>query len=522
MAANIISFVDGMKVGLGYNRLTGDVLSSPAVQGSSISAVQGAGGQQVSIDCVTIQDVESLHKSLGISVDAGGSYLGFSGSAKVEYVNTCDFSSFSTYVMVRVSVQDAFESIDSPVFSPDANDLLVKNNPDRFRQRFGDSFIAGVKKGGEYFAIYQLTGSDQQEKEALSVSVHAAFNGLIASAELNTSIQTATSSSRSHLQVQVHIFRQGTIGTADLNLEDIMRTARDFPVSVSGDKAFPYAVLLQDYQRLKSPNDQFNYYDLKNQQDVLEDLAKRRFEFLTLRDDLKYILKHSDDFQNTDGTAVNRDELSKNYDEVINAINTMETEAKACSQDASRCQFTTFEVAKIKLPMMAKGPEDDLAAKGEAIVNQDPLALAIRNGLSSAASRRGFNIGMAVAKGQTLPGPGKQRIHDSLRSDEQDGYSTAVSYTLQRNNNPDFAARGAAIVKANPDIAAARAKVPPGLYWLGFDIGTGIFGDPTQGAQGNTLMGPGSEKIRASLDPDGQQGFNDARDFNWKKRHVLA
>lgn len=31
---------------------------------------------------------------------------------------------------------------------------------------------------------------------------------------------------------------------------------------------------------------------------------------------------------------------------------------------------------------------------------------------------------------------------------------------------------------------------------------------------GHTLMGPGSEKIRASLDADGQRGFDAARDFN--------
>src|SRR5215470_1798337 len=81
----IVEFKDGMKFGIGYNRLTGDVLPSPAVVGST-SAVTGAAGQQVSSDCVTIQDVESLHKALGISVDAGGSYMGFSGSAKVDYV----------------------------------------------------------------------------------------------------------------------------------------------------------------------------------------------------------------------------------------------------------------------------------------------------------------------------------------------------------------------------------------------------------------------------------------------------
>jgi hypothetical protein len=353
VGSQIVEFTDGMKFGLGYNRLTGDVLPSPAVVGST-SAVAGAAGQQAAIDCVTVQDVESLHKSLGVSVDAGGSYMGFSGSAKVDYIHSCDFSSFSTYVIVRVSVQDAFESIDAPEFHPDAVDLLKVGNPDRFRARFGDSYIAGIRKGGEYFAIYQLTGSDQSEKEKLAVSVHAAFDDLAASAHLNSTIDSATSSSKSHLEVQIHVFRQGSISIADLSVEDIMATARQFPVAVSGGNAFPYAVQLQDYAGLKNPNDKFNYYDIKNQQDVLEDLAKKRFEFLALRDDLKYILKHSDDFANSDGSPVDRDALSKSFDDVVNQINTMQTEAAACSRDAGQCKFTTFDTSKFKLPEIAK------------------------------------------------------------------------------------------------------------------------------------------------------------------------
>lgn len=515
MATRIIPFIDGMKIGLGYNRLTGDRLPTPAIQGTSISSLQGAGGQQVTIDCTTIQDVETLHKSLGISVDAAGSYMGFSGSAKVDYANSCDFSSFSTYVVVRVSVQNAFESIDFPVFSPDANELLVNNNPDRFRQRFGDTFIAGVRKGGEYFAIYQITGSDQSEKESVAVKVHAAFNGGLTSAELNTSVNTASSQSSSHLEIHVHVFRQGTIATADLNLEDIMKTAKEFPIGVSGDKAFPYAVLLQDYEGLKNPNDQFVYVDIQNKQDVLEDLAKKRFEFLALRDDIKYILKHSGDFQNADGTSVVREKLIKDFDEVISAINTMQKEASICVRNPKECQLTNFEVAKFSLPILAKGTEDVLVTRGEVMVNQDPLALMLRSSLPDAASRRGFTIAFAINNGQdTLPGPGKDRIRDSLIEAERGGYNTAVSYYLQRNNSLEFVKKGAAIAKIDPKVAEARTLETDALYLLGFDIATGLFGNPALGGQGDTVWGPGKQRIFDSLSATAKRGFDASLKFH--------
>ena len=519
MTTRIVSFTDGMKVGLGYNRLTGDRLPTPAVQGTSISSLQGAGGQQVTSDCTTIQDVETLHKSIGISVDAGGSYMGFSGSAKVDYANSCDFSNFSTYVVLRVSVLDAFESLDSPVFSPDANELL-NNNPDRFRQRFGDTFISGIRKGGEYFAIYQITGSDQSEKESVAVNVHAAFNGVLASAELNTSINTATQSSKSHLEIRIHVFRQGTIGTADLNLEDIMKTAREFPIGVSGDKAFPYAVMLQDYDGLKNPNDKFVYVDIQNRQDVLEDLARKRFEFLALRDDIKYILKHSDDFQNADNSSVDRDKLSKDLDDVVTAINTMQHEAAVCTRDAAQCEFTKFDVAKFLLPRLAKGTEDILADRGEILANEDPLAVELRNRALGAPGRRGFDIGMAAAEGQTAPGPGKDRIRDTLSTNEQGGFTTAVLFSLDRNRNLDFATRGAAIVKVDPVAAKARTANPSVFFWLGFDIATGIFGDQALGGAGHTLEGPGSQAIRDGLlSPDAQKGFRASVDLYLVQKH---
>jgi hypothetical protein len=160
-----------------------------------------------------------------------------------------------------------------------------------------------------------------------------------------------------------------------------------------------------------------------------------------------------------------------------------------------------------------------LAAKGEAIANQDPLAIELRNLQAGDSARRGFDIGMAAAEGQTLAGPGKQRIHDSLSPDEQPGFSTAVSFSLERNRNAELAATGAKIAMADPVVAEARNARPgsPRLlgrrqdivfYRLGFDIATGIFGDRARGALGNTATGPGSLKIRDSLSAPGQLGFN--------------
>jgi hypothetical protein len=58
-------------------------------------------------------------------------------------------------------------------------------------------------------------------------------------------------------------------------------------------------------------------------------------------------------------------------------------------------------------------------------------------------------------------------------------------------------------------LLARRAEADPN-YKFGFDVATAIFGDMAFGAQGNTLTGPGSMRIRGGLTAAGQRGFDAA------------
>jgi len=161
----------------------------------------------------------------------------------------------------------------------------------------------------------------------------------------------------------------------------------------------------------------------------------------------------------------------------------------------------------------------ELAAQGEAIANGDPRSAALRDRQAEGAMRRGFDIGMAASEGQTGWGAGKQAILASLGPAEQEGFKVAVSFALDRNRNAEFAAVGAAIADIDPTVAQARAGEPDARYWLGFDIATGIFGDPALGAKGNTATGSGSLGIRDALSVPAQRGFNAAVKFHLSRRY---
>lgn len=191
------------------------------------------------------------------------------------------------------------------------------------------------------------------------------------------------------------------------------------------------------------------------------------------------------------------------------------------AEESASGQSVTMAVDRVHPAATAPPPQpplaaeylDELAAKGGPIVAADPLLSALRAHQID-AGHRGFDIGVAAAGQDTLPGPGKQHIHASLARAERPGYDAAVSFSLERNRNMDLASKGAAIDAADPSVAEARDADGNVFYRLGFDIATGMFGDPALGALGHTATGPGSTKLRDSLGADGQRGFDAAVVFH--------
>ncbi|MBC9030835.1 hypothetical protein IAG41_00370 [Sphingomonas sp. JC676] len=152
---------------------------------------------------------------------------------------------------------------------------------------------------------------------------------------------------------------------------------------------------------------------------------------------------------------------------------------------------------------------DDIPGRAGAVIKADPMLVALRSYVAE-TDRQGFDLGIASSEGQTLWGPGKQKIYDGLSPSGQRGFRTATSFALDRNRNLQLATAGAAIAQADPNLAESRNSDPDPRYWLGFDIAAGIFGDPALGGRGNTQSGPGSLGIREALNPTSQRGFNAA------------
>jgi len=154
---------------------------------------------------------------------------------------------------------------------------------------------------------------------------------------------------------------------------------------------------------------------------------------------------------------------------------------------------------------------DQQAARGEELTQLDPLALALRSKWTNVDRIRAFNIGMAEAETDTLPGPGKKAVGDALGDYLRGAYDTAVLYSIGRNANADLIKVAQAMAENDPDVREGTSDKFDPFYRLGFMVATGLFGDPAAGARGNTLMGPGSRRIRDALNsPSASKGFDAA------------
>jgi len=157
---------------------------------------------------------------------------------------------------------------------------------------------------------------------------------------------------------------------------------------------------------------------------------------------------------------------------------------------------------------------DQFSAAATALIRADPLLAEFERRQPAGETHRGFEIGVGACGSDTLWGPGKQRILDSLPAAQQDGFKLAASYLLDRNRYAALDAVGIKIAASDPLVQRARTADPDVRFWLGFDIASALYGDPKLGSEGSKSTGPGSARILASLSAPAQRGFTASTQFH--------
>ncbi|GAB3171118.1 PASTA domain-containing protein [Streptomyces incanus] len=337
-----IPFVSGMKVGLGFDLLTGSPSSDRVIQDPQTSPPQTGGGQTVTTTFRLVQETNSLQEALGLSAAVSGSYAGFSATAKMQFANQCAVTQYCLYAVLAVEVINSCVTVDAPALvDPDATDLLTPGKTDRFRERFGNRYISGLKSGGEYYAVYRVQSFDEQERTDVAAQISASFYNPALRANLNAAVESMKSTSRNELNVNVFVYSAGGISETETALSEMIEKAHKFPSLVSGGQAIPYQVLLDEYNGLKLPGDNLNFFDQEQQTECLLFNSRLLNDFTTLVNDIDFIRKHLDRFHNPDGSPPDDVALQQARQQCLAIVDQLTRAISDCTRDASTCVHFT-------------------------------------------------------------------------------------------------------------------------------------------------------------------------------------
>ena len=304
-------------------------------------------GQTIDFYLNKIERVEDLQSALDISVEAEGSYMLFSASARFSFVERCHFNSYSLFLLARTTVKNSFLRMRDVKINPSGTDLLRNGQVDRFREEFGDVFVLGLQTGGEFFSVLEIKTRDATEQKNINASLNAQ-GGLFATFSVHSDFSQAILQATSDKTLKITCFQQGGNQTQmPMTVEEVVNRAANFASMVAGDKGVPYSVLLQDYRAIDWP-DGLTPIDLQNQRESLQEIARQRNSHVTLLEDVDFVLANQEQFVGLDAAKVN--ELNAARNKLTGNINNMTRLASRCANHITECTFPTFDIPLLDLP----------------------------------------------------------------------------------------------------------------------------------------------------------------------------
>ena len=247
-------------------------------------------------------------------------------------------------MLARASVTNPIARGSNFDLTSSAQRLLSANNVDGFKSAFGDSFVRGIKTGGEFFAVFRLTALRQTTQESLASTLSAEINGVVASGSFGAQFNQSHSDEKDLSDVEVSFYQasgSGPTASVTLDVQSILQRLKDFPTIAKNDP-MPYKVELATYDTIPIP-----IPTPEERDDFLLSLSQvdaKKLDYIRRKNDVDFALQHPEYFDTLPDPAVLQSD-SEIYTQLINAV------IKHAVQLA-KGQFATpeiFDPAKVNL-----------------------------------------------------------------------------------------------------------------------------------------------------------------------------
>ena len=268
-----VDATQGFALGVGVATISGVRLGT-AVSFTEPKPVQ-VWAQETKISlCATS---EQVYSALDISVDTAASYGVASFSDKFGLAQSCDRLAYSLYLVVRATKYSPL-TVPTDVALNSRTQQTPNLDPQGFVRQYGDKYVSGIVKGGEFAAVLAINTSSEEIKQQItnSLAVSAEAGELSASVQNNVTQTLNKHSSQLHLTILTSI-RGGAPNTVPVSqsatsldpahpetatgqdVAGILTAARTFPDTVTDQNAWPLTAQLADYYQLPGASELFRY-----------------------------------------------------------------------------------------------------------------------------------------------------------------------------------------------------------------------------------------------------------------------
>lgn len=231
-----------LDLGQGWNTL----LTSPAGTCVEHEEDTASGGREETFEYYLVEDASSLRTRFGLEASASFSGGIYSVDASATYTRDRHVSSYSTYLVLESRVALPGTNVSAPRLADEARALLT-SNPSAFLGACGDHFMAGVRRGAVYRAVFRFTGMTARDRRELTTELGGSagrFSGDITS-------QSLLESYASRYETSIQVFRSGGVPAPFVGtVPELIEEALAFPSTVTESSAVPVSMSTRSYYTL--------------------------------------------------------------------------------------------------------------------------------------------------------------------------------------------------------------------------------------------------------------------------------
>jgi hypothetical protein len=363
----MINLTEGMRFGAGVDGITEETRGLP-IEFDGIS--DSAGGQHVDASVKMIESQEELMESMNLSVSASVRYGLASGDAKFSMAQQHSINHYSLYLLLSADVRNPARHMVRPRLSGDAL-RIFRNDPEQFRQIYGDMFVDEIYSGGDFFGLFTFETFDERSRTDLKASLEVSVGTFLAGGKISASFETSIEHAKSKSSMQIRAIMAGGAGELNpTNLEELKELYRNFNARVM-ERPIDYKASLKDFRYLPLPEGP-TWAEQALRRDVIEQTGRRVIDGIRLRGDVDFILRYPDQFENVDEATLR--EMRDRYSRINAQLPKLAARARDCAQKIESCSLEGLESIETNLPKRRQNTGDPLQLKWEDILAHDSRA----------------------------------------------------------------------------------------------------------------------------------------------------